>query len=175
MFPDNTVLVNFALINRVALLGTMFPNKNWCATVKGECAQSARVPGLADLRNAPGVFGAALYPDRVEHVDAQTIREAMASPGDGPHKHLGEAETIAIVSRRGISALFVTDDHSAKTAAEKAGITVIDTWRVFRFAYKKGLLTADEVWADCLTLSKVGRGWPRCGNSRAAFDAWLHT
>ncbi len=175
MFPDNTVLVNFAHINRVALLGTLFPNKNWCATVKGECAKSANIPGLADLRNAPGVFGAALYPDSAEHVDAQTIRAAMASPGDGPLKHLGEAETIAIVSRRGINALFVTDDHSAKTAAEKVGITVIDTWRVFRFAYKKRLLTADEVWGDCLTLSKSGRGWPRCGRTRAAFDAWLNT
>lgn len=97
----------------------------------------------------------------------------MASPDDDPHKHLGEAETIAIVTRRGIKAVFVTDDHSAKVTAERAGIIVIDTWRVFQFAHRKGLLSADEVWADCQTLSKSKRGWPRCGRSREAFDAWL--
>ncbi len=173
MFPDNTVLVNFAHINRVALLGTLFPNRQWCATVRSECAKSARLPGLADLRNAPGVFGSALYPDRAEHIDAQLIRQAMAIPGDDPYKHLGEAETIAIVTKRQITALFVTDDRSAKAAAEKDGIRVIDTWRVLKLAHRAGHLTADDVWRDCQALAAIPRGWPPCGRRSADLDGWL--
>jgi hypothetical protein len=49
-FPDNTVLVNFALINRVDLLATLLRDKGaWCASVAGECAKSANVPELAQL------------------------------------------------------------------------------------------------------------------------------
>lgn len=175
MFPDNTVLVNFAHLNRIALLGVIFPNNNWCATVRTECANSADATGLADLHNAPAVFGAPLYPEGAEHVDTRVIREAMTSPGDGPHKHLGEAETIAIVSRRRIDAVFVTDDRSATEAALKDGIRVITTWQVLKFAYKAGHLTADEVWDDCHTLSRNRRGWPPCARGRADFDAWLNT
>lgn len=173
MFPDNTVLINLAHINRVALLASLFENRQWCATVAGECSASERATGLADLNTARTVFGAPIYPDRIEHIDARILREAMAKPGDGPHQHLGEAETIAIVTKRRINAVFITDDASAATRAKAAGISVADTWRILQIAHKAKHLTADQVWADCWTLSNNKRGWPPCGRSRADFDTWL--
>lgn len=173
MFPDNTVLVNFAHLNRVALLGVLFPSRQWCATVASECGKSATVPGLSDLHSAPAVFGAPLYPNPAEHVDTQILRTAMSRPDDERHKHLGEAETIAIVSRRRIHAVFVTDDRSAKARAAAHGILVIDTWRVFQLAHRKGLLTAAEVWADLQTLAAKERGGPPKVRSKEDCDAWL--
>lgn len=38
--PDNTVLINFALINRMDLLSRLANgNGRWCATVATECAE----------------------------------------------------------------------------------------------------------------------------------------
>lgn len=173
MFPDNTVLINLAHINRVGLLADLFPERQWCATVASECSTSARVTGLTDLHTAHSVFGAPIYPNAAEHIDTQALRQAMAKPGDGPHQHLGEAETIAVVSRRKIRAVFVTDDRSAQSRAKLEGIDVTDTWRLLQIAHRAGYLTADEVWTDCQTLSNNQRGRPPCGRSRAEFDAWL--
>jgi hypothetical protein len=48
MFPDNTVLINFAIINRMDLLERLANgNGRWCATVAIECAESAKRPELA--------------------------------------------------------------------------------------------------------------------------------
>ena len=50
MFPDNTVLINLAIINRMDLLEKLANgNGQWCATVAGECAESAAYPGLSAL------------------------------------------------------------------------------------------------------------------------------
>jgi len=53
IFPDNTVLINFALINRMDLLGRLANgNGRWCATIAAECAESAKRPELAALQGA---------------------------------------------------------------------------------------------------------------------------
>lgn len=89
LFPDNTVLVNFALINRMDLLARLANgNGQWCASVASECASSAQQPGLEALDAAPRIFGTPLFPDAVEHLDARTFRDELARPGDPPHAHL---------------------------------------------------------------------------------------
>src|SRR6185312_1176366 len=101
MFPDNTVLVNFAIINRIDLLERLANgNGRWCATVATECAESATRPELATLTGAREIFGEPLFPDAAEHQDVRLLRDQLASPGDPPTRHLGEAETIAIIVRR---------------------------------------------------------------------------
>ncbi|WP_322749828.1 MULTISPECIES: hypothetical protein [unclassified Frankia] len=53
LFPDNTVLINFAIINRMDLLERLANgNGHWCATVASECDSSAQRPGLSALANA---------------------------------------------------------------------------------------------------------------------------
>jgi hypothetical protein len=75
MFPDNTVLINFAIINRMGLLEKLANgNAQWCATVAGECAESAGYPGLAALSAAEEIFGEPLYPTPAEHQDVQVLR-----------------------------------------------------------------------------------------------------
>lgn len=115
IFPDNTVLINFAFINRMDLLSRLANgNGRWCATVAAECAESARNSQLAALDDAAEIFGEPLFPDQAELQDVRVLRDQLAGPGDPLSKHLGEAETIAIVVRRQLNCFFVTDDREAR-------------------------------------------------------------
>ena len=175
IFPDNTVLTNFALINRMDLLSRLANgNGRWCATVATECAEScSRRPELAALNGAADIFGEPLYPDAAEQQDVHVLRDQLASPGDPRTKHLGEAETIAIVRRRQLRCFFVTDDRDAQRLAANDGIRTADTWLLLKMAYKAGWLDADTLWGYVLTLERHERGTPRGVWSRESFDKWL--
>jgi hypothetical protein len=99
--PDNTVLVNFALIHRMDLLGELIKSQGcWCISVARECQNSASVdPKYSDMTQAATIFGTPLLPSQAVLVDTRTLRDSMASPGDPATKHLGEAdaETEALV------------------------------------------------------------------------------
>lgn len=179
-FPDNTVLINFAHIGRVTLLGDLLPTRQWCNTVAVECGKSAGYPGLADLNNAPAVFGAALEPDRAERIDTEVLRQQMAQPGDRITAHQGEAETIAIIQRRNIAAVFATDDNGAAAYARANNILVVSTWDLIRIAHRKfgshpmKPYTDADAYNDACTLRANKRGWPSgVAHNQGAFDAWL--
>jgi hypothetical protein len=75
LFPDNTVLVNFALINRMDLLERLSNGQGrWCASVASECHASAREPSLAALADADAIFGQPLSPAIAELIDAKLLR-----------------------------------------------------------------------------------------------------
>jgi|ERR1022692_1263235 hypothetical protein len=174
MFPDNTVLINFALLNRMDLLSWLANGHGrWCATIATECAESARRPELTALAGAAEIFGEPLYPDQAEHQDVLVLRDQLASPGDPPRRHLGEAETIAIAVRRKLKCFFVTDDRDAARLASKNGVQVVDTWRLLKMAHRKGRVDADTLWGYVLTIEGHGRGIPRGLWNRESFDKWL--
>jgi len=174
MFPDNTVLINFAIINRIDLLERLANGHGqWCATVASECAESARHPGLAALSGVEESFGEPLYPDAAEHQDVRVLRNQLASPGDPPTKHLGEAETIAIIVRRRLSCFFVTDDRDAMRLAVRNGVTVASSWRLLQVAHRKKWIDAATLWGYVLTLEGHARGKPPGVWDRASFDKWL--
>jgi hypothetical protein len=126
MFPDNTVLINFATISRMDLLEKLANgNGQWCATVAGECAESAGYPGLAALSAAEGIFGEPLYPSPAEHQDVQVLRNQLASPGDRPTKHLGEAETVAIIMTPALLLFRVNDRGTPPGVQDRAAF---DKW-----------------------------------------------
>lgn len=73
-------------------------------------------------------------------------RDSTARPGEGRHKHLGEAETVAVVTRRGMaeSTIFVSDDRSALTLAQTEGIGIADTWQLLALAVRVAKITDTE-------------------------------
>ena len=168
LFPDNTVLVNFALIGRMDLLARVAGDGRgrWCGTVAKECEQSALQPGLEALTRARSVLGVPMYPETgAEFLEVRHLREELAAPGDRPTDHLGEAETLAIiVSRPALRAFFVTDDHGAARLARSRGIQVITTWDLLRTLHRHGFVTEAEVvsFARCLRAQRrvgpSGRG-----------------
>jgi predicted nucleic acid-binding protein len=175
LFPDNTVLVNFAHINRVDLLARIVgANGRWCATVAGECARSAREPGLGPLDDVPEIFGKPLFPEtQAEHNDVRVLRLELAAPGDSPHQHLGEAETLAIMTRRCLAAFFVTDDRGAARLATGFGVRVYTTWDLLRLIHRVKLADPDTLWGYVQTLHSLGRGSPPGVHDRRTFDVWV--
>ena len=175
LFPDNTVLINFAIINRIDLLERVTNGRGqWCATVAFECARSARVPGLEALAKVPDIFGAPWYPETgAERLDVQSLRLELAQPGDRSDQHLGEAETLAIIMRRSVDGFFVTDDGEATRLARKNNVMVVSTWDLMRVAARTSLVDHDTLWGYLLTLRSEKRGSPRLVTDRPSFDRWL--
>lgn len=175
LFPDNTVLVNFALINRVDVLQHLMSGHcAWCATVASECARSAAEPGLEGMSEFATTLGPPLYPQtQAEHLQVRLLREDLASPGDPQTRHLGEAETLAIILSRNLSAVFVTDDRSARRLAATHGIRCYTTWDMLKLAGRIKLLDADTLWGYVRTLRGLRRGSPPEVTDRLSFDAWL--
>lgn len=174
LFPDNTVLINFAIISRLDLLERLANgNGAWCASVAQECEASAAQPGLGALEQASAIFGDPWYPQDAEYVDTMTLRQELASPGDGPKKHLGEAETLAIMLRRQVSGFFVTDDGDARRLATKHGVKVASTWRLLQTARKMEWVDDDTLWGYIQTLRNNKRGAPRGVYNRESFNKWL--
>jgi predicted nucleic acid-binding protein len=176
MFPDNTVLINFAIINRMDLLERLTNgNGRWCITVAKECAASARRPELAALDDARNIFGDPLFPDAVENLDVRVLRDELAGPGDAPTAHLGEAETLAIIVRRRLasSSFFVTDDREAARVASQKRVATVGTWALLRVAHKKAWVDADTLWGYVQTIKGQGRKGPPGVLDRASFDKWL--
>lgn len=177
LFPDNTVLINFAILNRFDLLKSLANgNGRWCATVADECNKSAAFPGLGALAAASGIFRTALFPDSAELQDTAVFRNSLAKPGDPPHKHLGEAETIAIMSRRreDLPGFFVTDDGDAARLAAAHDIQSATTWDLLRVAFRAGWIDDHTAWGYTQTLAAHQRGGPPgVHNNRVSFDAWI--
>jgi predicted nucleic acid-binding protein len=174
LFPDTTVLVNFALIGRMDLLELAAGGGRgrWCGTVATECRRSARHQGLDDLEQVPDILGAPLYPETgAERLEVRHLRTELASPGDSPTDHLGEAETLAIiVSRPELSAFFVTDDRAAARLAASRSVTVVTTWDLLRLFLRHARITDDEAWSFALTLRAERRALPP--GCRTEEDAW---
>lgn len=176
LFPDNTVLVNFALINRVDVLQHIMSGRAaWCATVASECARSAGEPGLAAMTDFAGTLGDPFYPEtQAEHLQVRLLREELAVPGDGPARHLGEAETLAIIMSRKLEAVFVTDDRGARRLAAVHEIRCYTTWDMLKLAGgRTKLIDPDALWGYLQTLRGLERGGPDGVHDRHSFEVWL--
>ncbi|MDI1460077.1 hypothetical protein QEZ54_03770 [Catellatospora sp. KI3] len=175
VLPDNTVLINFALLNRMDLLAKLVKdNGAWCATVASECDQSAKVPGLESLADAHGIFGDPLRPQSpTEHVMTRAFRTRLARPGDGPFRHLGESETLAIMASRSLRGIFVSDDRAVSVIAREQGIRIVTTFELLRAACRSGMVDADTAWSYLQRLRQEGRGWPPGVYERSSFEKWL--
>lgn len=100
-----------------------------------------------------------LVPTRAEIVDARTIAEQMRKPGEtDPAKNMGEAETIAVITRRQIEAVFLTDDHgAARRASVEPLIHVASTTKILALAEVADHITHSEARKCLATLQDLGR------------------
>lgn len=93
------------------------------------------------------MLGLPMRPEDREHSRIRQLRQLMASPGDHPDGHLGEAETIAIIEMRSLRAILAADDKDAARIA--APTPTLDTWGLARLMFQKEqVLTI----SDCLHL-----------------------
>jgi predicted nucleic acid-binding protein len=173
LFPDNTILVNFALTSRMRLLETLLAGHGqWTVTIASECSRSSEIPGLEELVLAQGFLGVPILPTQAERVTTQAIRALLAGLNDKPTDHLGEAESFAVISSRAFNAIFVTDDVAAARLARTLSLKTLSTAEVFRLAVHSKNLPADDAWNDLEHLRRSDRVLPHCPLTLGQFRTW---
>jgi predicted nucleic acid-binding protein len=175
-FADNTVLINFALLGRMDLLGRLANGcAAWTAAIRRECHASADALDNDQLRGAAAIFGTP-----VRMTDPRTMREAltlleqMREPHDPADKHRGEAETIALIAVEHAGSLFVTDDANARSRAKERGIRSVSTCQLLRLAIRIGALTAHDAWASVCELRRRGRTLHDSPREESTYMQWCH-
>lgn len=161
-FPDNTVLCNFAAVDRLDLLRSVLGERGrWMEAVAYEASRSARyLPGLAGLDSA-GWLGDPV--ETSEDADVQAIervrRAAFGGTDDKPLQHLGEAQTCYVIKNwaQFAGSWWITDDREALRYAKFQGITTKETVDLVSIAVVNGDITAHEAFALMKRMATCGR------------------
>ncbi len=162
VFPDNTVLCNFAAVHRLDLLqGFLRDRGRWTEAVAHEARQSVRyLPGLATI-DSGGWLGEPVQIDdpdavaRVEHLR----RDVFGGSSTEPLKHLGEAQTCYLVRevRLWKGAWWVSDDRDAVEFARGQGITTLETVDVVRHLVADGDVSTSSAFDIMRSMVGAGR------------------
>lgn len=188
-FHDTNVLINFSLCDEMDCLKEILQGRGtWTATVQREC--DGRGPsnyGISGLGYAAElVLGEPVFPSDDEHVQIRRLRWEMAfaealdvdvaeqNMKNGDDKHLGEAETITIIQRRMLKAIFVTDDFRARPFAE--GIKCIDTWSLVSVGLRLEILNEERVRAmreRLMSFNRISRNHRREIFDAVKFEEWI--
>ncbi|MFC5959047.1 hypothetical protein ACFP51_32815 [Streptomyces pratens] len=149
LFPDNTVLCNFGTVRRLDLLRKVLDGcGRWTEAVAEEARRStAYVRDLAPLR-AEGWLGEPIeLCTDAEIALADRLRRAVfGGTQREPMRHLGEAETLALIQTRQefAGAVWITDDRDADEYATARGIPVKNTVTLMREAAVAGQIHCKE-------------------------------
>jgi hypothetical protein len=143
-FHDTSVLVNFHRPGLIPALGGLLgANVCWTGTIRAECERKQQQLGLSGLVDAASdLLGDPLFPEAGEHASIRQLRSQMASPGDHPQQHLGEAESITLIQKRMLRAVFVTDDRAATHWAQP--VECVGTWKLLRFAHRRNIVDRSD-------------------------------
>ncbi|MEN8655989.1 hypothetical protein ABCR94_36840 [Streptomyces sp. 21So2-11] len=148
-FPDNTVLCNFAAVDRLPLLEKVLDGRGrWTQAVAYEAEQSSLYhPGLCGISEAGWLGEPIEITDSRELAEVDRARRAVFGgvPSE-PLKHLGEAETCVLITMRHElrDSVWITDDRSAGTYARRRGITTKETYDLMNEAVVDGLVTSED-------------------------------
>lgn len=162
LFPDNTVLCNFAAVERLDLLKSVLAgNGRWTEAVAYEASRSARVlPALEELIDV-GWLGDAIEID--DESDAQQInrirRAVFGGTTDQPLKHLGEAQTCFVIKNWSAfsGSWWISDDREALRYARMQGITTRETVDLVSTAVVNGDVGAKDAFELMQQMASKGR------------------
>jgi len=151
-FPDNTVLCNFAAVDRLDLLrSVLFECGRWTEAVAYEAHRSsAHLPPLADLE-AEGWLGDPI--EVTDDADISNIENIRMFVFGGtlrvPTKHLGEAQTCYILKNwpEFTGAWWISDDREALRYANRQGLVTRETIDLMSIAVGKGEISARAAFA----------------------------
>ena len=171
LFPDNTVLCNFAAVNRLDLMKSVLNGRGrWTEAVAYEAAESARfLPALAHLPFAGWLDEPIAITDEADKRFIEQIRRAaFGGTRKKPLQHLGEAQTCHIIKNRAefSGSWWISDDRSAIRYARLQGITTHETIDLMSAAVVKGHISASEAYDLMSDMAHAGRH-PRLPGSPA--------
>lgn len=149
LFPDNTVLCNFAAVRQIELLALLLDGRGrWTEAVSHECALSSRhYTDLASI-HSDGWLGEPIeIIDDVEVLQVEGIRKAVfGGISAKPTQHLGEAQTIHILARwpEFRDSTWLSDDRESLRVARNQGIAVRETQHLVAEAVQWGYIASAE-------------------------------
>jgi hypothetical protein len=160
LFPDNTVLCNFAAVDQLDLLNSTLDGRGrWTEAVAYEAARSTRwLPALACLDPWLGEPIEITTESDIRRVNE--IRRAVFGGTDRqPLKHLGEAQTCHVILnwKKFANAWWISDDREALRYARFQGITTRETIDLFRIAVADGELEAKDAFDLMQAMASCGR------------------
>ena len=163
IFPDNTVLCNFAAVNRLDLLrGWLRERGRWTEAVEYEAQKSSEyLPDLALVRGEGWLGEPIEIDDESALSQIEAIRKSVfGGLPERPRQHLGEAETCFLIKQwpEFAEAWWITDDEDAYEYAVRRQIETYRTFDVMCHIVDDGDLTADNAFALMNAMADKGRG-----------------
>ena len=162
LFPDNTVLCNFAAVDSLDLLKAVLDGRGrWTTAVAYEAARSSRMlPPLRGLTVEGWLGNPIEISDEADVLQINRIRRIVfGGTDDKPLKHLGEAETCYIVQHWSEfqGSCWISDDKDAVRYAQRQGITTHETIDLISIATVNGDIAAPEAYALMMRMADNGR------------------
>ena len=156
-FPDNTILINFAIANQLSLLRSYLSERGRVvAAVRREIINSSgMVPHLNSV-DTNAWFGNAIQitaDGDIRAVESLRVNRFGGSKEE-PLKHLGESQTIHLMStdsEYGLSR-FLTDDEDAYRIAKRLNIVTRHTVEVFREMVAFGEVSAEDAFESLVAI-----------------------
>jgi hypothetical protein len=162
LFPDNTVLCDFAAVDRMDLLRSVLDGRGrWTEAVAHEAHKSAAyLPTLATLARR-GWLGEPIEVTEEVHVrQIEHLRRAVFGGGDDrPLQHLGEAQSCYVILNWAefAGSWWITNDRDAVRYARFQGITTRETIDLMSIAVVDGDITALDAFALMTRMTDAGR------------------
>ncbi len=162
LFPDNTVLCNFAAVDRLDLLRSVLDGRGrWTEAVAYESTRSARVLPVLGRLAADCWLGEAIeISDESEIQQVNAIRRAVfGGTDDEPLKHLGEAQTCFVILKWSelAGSWWISDDREALRYARLRGITTRETIDLVSIAVVNGYIGTKDGFNLMRHMTDLGR------------------
>ncbi|MGV1007203.1 MAG: hypothetical protein ACOYBY_01185 [Dermatophilaceae bacterium] len=171
VFPDTTVLCNFASVRGLDVLATLLRGRGrWTEAVAFEVSRSAG--HLPDLRQVidRGWLGEPIEIADARDVEAiERVRRAVFGGGSTkPLQHLGEAQTCYVLRQwpQFAGSAWVTDDREALRYARFQNIVTMETVDLVREAVVECDLSASAGFELLASMADQGRGLRLPGHAR---------
>ena len=166
LFPDTTVLCNFAAVQRLELLREYVGESGrWVQAIEHEVRASADIH--SDLLSIweDGWLGDPIELNRKGEADRVNRFRRLQMFGDAgkPLQHLGESETFVAVHERAelSGSIVLTDDHDAHHLLSHHGMMTRDTLDVLQVLVARGAITAAAARELCGEMADADRSLRR--------------
>jgi hypothetical protein len=162
LFPDNTVLCNFAAVDRLDLLAAVLNGRGrWTEAVAYEAERSARyLPQLACLPVEGWLDEPIEIDDERDALRINQIRRAVfGGTDDDPLQHLGEAQTCFVIREwaQFAGSWWISDDRDALRYARHQGILTYETVDLMSTGVANGDVTAKQGYDLLTQMREKGR------------------
>jgi hypothetical protein len=175
LFPDTTVLCNFAAVDRMPLLQAYLGgHARWVQAVAAEAQKSTAFHPALAVVFADNWFAEPVALDRKREAELVERFRTTQMFGDPslPLEHLGESETYVAIHHRSEfeNAAFLTDDHDAFRVTSEFGVRVYDTFDVAAHLVARQEITAENALTLLNDMELAGRNLRRVATRVTDFN-----